>query len=103
MLNASSVVEGGPFTRYDPAVPNDENSKSCHDLIIVSQELEKYLSKVKVDKLLHITPFRALGQGKICFPDHYAILVELKGIPLASQNAAKGKKVTIWNLNKEDS
>ena len=100
-LNSSMKAKGGPFTRYDPSMPTNAESKSCLDLIIVSHELEKYLSKVTIDKLLQSTPFRAIGQGRVCYTDHYAIIIEFKDIPLASKKAVKSKKVKIWNMNKK--
>ena len=36
LLNNHENAIGGPFTRYDPFVPNNEDSKSCLDLVIVS-------------------------------------------------------------------
>ena len=50
LVNASSKVEGGPFTRYDPAKPDDEERKSCLELVIVSKNLSKYVEKLTIDK-----------------------------------------------------
>ena len=45
LLNSTNKVKGGPFTRYNPAAPEDDDSKSCLDLIIISKELLKYPRK----------------------------------------------------------
>ena len=41
----SEVVEGGPFTREDPAT----GEKSCLQLVIVSTELKQHVSKLYID------------------------------------------------------
>ena len=39
LINASDIAIGGPFTRYDPIDPFNDNKKSVLDLRIVSVEL----------------------------------------------------------------
>ena len=46
MLNSTNKVKGCPLTRYKPAAPNDDDLKSCIDLIIISKELLKYVEEV---------------------------------------------------------
>ena len=101
LLNASDKTLGGPFTRYNPACPKDDTAKSCLDLCIVSNDLFRYVEKVTIDKHLNFTPGRSLGKGNFCYSDHYALLIEIKNIPLASSQVSK-KKRKIWNLNKEE-
>ena len=101
LLNASDKTEGGPFTWYNPTNPKDNSLKSCIDLIIASNDLVKYLHKVTIDKHLNFTPSRPVGNSKLRYTDHYAILVQFKNLPMRSENE-KEKKVKIWNLNKED-
>ena len=49
LVNSMSKVIGGPFTRYDPSVPNRNDMKSCLDLIIISKSLCKYLKNIEID------------------------------------------------------
>ena len=100
LLNNSAKVKGGPFTRYNPADPQDENSKSCIDLIILSRELLKYVKEVIIDKNFNFTPGRPLGNNKMCYPDHYGIIFVMENIPLAN-GKARCKKYKIWNLKKD--
>ena len=100
LLNSTNKVKGGPFTRYDPAAPNDDNSKSCIDLIMVSKELLKYVKEVIIDKNFNFTPGKPLGGGKMCYPDHYGILLVMKSIPLATGRNGKCEKYKMWNMNK---
>ena len=101
LLNSTNKACGGPFTRYNPGCPSNNQAKSCLDLCIVSNELVRYVKKVTIDNQLDFTPGRSLGKGKFCYSDHYAILVEIKDLPLSSMNIREEKKC-IWNLNKKD-
>ena len=56
---------------------------------------------MKFDKDLRFTPGIAVGNGKVKYSDHYAILVEMKDIPLNCKRNRNGKKTTVWNTNKE--
>ena len=94
-------VKGGPFTRYNPANPSDDEHKSCIDLIIINKELAKYVDEVVIDKELKFTPGRPLPGKRLCHTDHYGMLLILKNIPLASQKNTLPKKYKIWNLKKE--
>ena len=94
-------MKGGPFTRYDPAAPNDDASKSCLDLIMISKELLKYVKEVVIDKKLNLTPGNPVGRGKMVYPDHYAIIFIMHNIPLATNRNLVTEKFKMWNLNKE--
>ena len=100
LLNASSKVKGGPFTRFDPSCPNDESSMSCIDLAIASTGLAMYLDEFKIDRNQDITPFRPLKIG-CTFPDHFAIIIKFKDIPI-NNRMLKVDKIKRWNLNKAD-
>ena len=39
LLNSCDMVENGPFTRIDPSDPNNNERKSCLDLVIMSKYL----------------------------------------------------------------
>ena len=57
--------------------------------------------KVTSDKDLNFTPSRPIINGKAKFTDHYAIIVEMKNLPL-SKVFEPDKKTKVWNLNKEE-
>ena len=82
LLNSTSKVTGGPFTRYNPSDPKNDDLKSCIDLIIISKGLLRYVSGVTIDKDLNFTPGRPISKTKKVYSDHYAIIFELKILPL---------------------
>ena len=44
LVNATDLVIGGPFTRYVPSDANNEERRSCLDLVIISKELSNYVN-----------------------------------------------------------
>ena len=100
LVNSTNKVKGGPFTRYNPSNPNEDEFKSCLDLIIVSRDLFKHVDEVFIDKELKFTPGNP-GQGKVVYPDHYAIILKMKNLPLATNKSKENSKFQTWNLNKE--
>ena len=103
LLNNHENAIGGPYTRYDPSVPNKEDSKSCLDLVIVSAELSKYVKQVIIDKDLEMTTFIPLSRNRKIYSDHYAIMCVFDKLPLSSSNTQTcktKKKISMWNLNK---
>ena len=56
LLNNSEKVKGGPFTREEPSDPRNELKKSCLDIVIMSEQLQKYVDKVVIDKDRKFTP-----------------------------------------------
>ena len=101
LLNSTNKVQGGPYTRYNPTNPEDHESKSCLDLVIISRELYKYVDKVIIDKEQNFTPGNPSVAGKMVYPDHYALIIKMKNIPLASNKKLSSPKFQTWNLNKE--
>ena len=99
LLNATNKTVGGPWTRTDPA---HEESKSILDYVIVSSDLEKYLVKMEIDKDRRFTAFKRNKDGKLSFPDHFAIELLFEGIPRRNEKIKLGKNYTIWNTNKQD-
>ena len=94
------VVQGGPFTREDPAT----GVMSCLDLWVVSIELLPYVSSLVIDREKNMTPYRAVKEKqnyKLVYTDHLSSLLTLKDLPLRRQK--KEEKKTIWNLAKSDS
>ena len=101
MLNGTNKVNGGPFTRYNPSAPDDDDLKSCIDLIIISKGLLKYVKVMTIDKDLNFTPGRPVSKKKMVYPDHYAIILEMKNLPLSNGKRSACERFKTWNLNKE--
>ena len=99
LINASDIAIGGPFTRYDPIDPFNDNKKSALDLCIVSVELLEFVDTFEIDSDRKFTPFRP-GNGKLHYTDHYSINLSLKNIPLRNNKRHFVKKSIIWNTNK---
>ena len=100
LVNAMSCVEGGPFTRYDKNDPTNKDKKSLLDLMVISNDLVPYVNKLKIDNNLEWTPSRSY-KGKLKYPDHYALLLILKGIPMKTIKPLNGLKTVRWNTRKK--
>ena len=86
-------MKGGPWTWQDR---KDSRRKSCLDLVIISVSLLPYILSVVIDKDLTFTPRRVVKtkkESKSIFSDHYALKVELKGVPKKQE---KEKQETMW-------
>ena len=95
----NEVVEGGPYTRKDPATGN----MSCLDLFVVSIELRPYISSLLIDKERKFTPYRAVKEKKkfkLIYSDHFASILTLKNLPRKKEG--KAEKQRVWNLAKEN-
>ena len=93
------VVEGGPYTRQDPAT----GKESCLDLFVASRELRPYISKLLIDSDRKMAVFRVTksqGKYKKVFSDHYSCLLTISSLPF--QQAGRGEKQVRWNLAKKD-
>ena len=93
------IVEGGPFTRIDPATGN----KSCLDLFIVSKELKPYISKLFIDSKRKLGLARGVKDNGICkmvYPDHFPALITFTNLPIRQK--MKEEKLTKWNLAKNE-
>ena len=67
----------------------------------MSSGLIQYVDKFEIDSKQQWTPSRSV-QGKLKFPDHYGILLSLKGIPTKrSEKSFPGKKTIRWNTWKK--
>ena len=53
-----------------------------------------------IDSKLDWTPSRPKN-GDLNYPDHYALRLDLKNIPMMDSDAPKDQKKTIWNTKKE--
>ena len=92
------IVEGGPFTRKDPATGN----LSCLDLFIVSRELSPYVKKLQIDSKQKMPIARAVKNGskyQLVHSDHFTCLLTLTGLPRVREGRIEKK--TAWNLGKE--
>ena len=73
------VVEGGPFTRQDPAT----GKESCLDLFVASRELRPFISKLVIDNDRKMTVSRVTkqkGKYKKVYSDHYSCLLTLSSL-----------------------
>ena len=100
-VNSLDCTEGGPFTRFDRSEPLNIEKKSTLDLVIVSSNLVQYIDKLKIDKHQEWTPSRSV-KGRIKHPDHYALLLTLKEIPMKLPTVFPGRKTIRWNTRKKD-
>ena len=100
LVNALDHVVNGPFTRYDPNDPYNNDKKSLLDIVIVSSNLKKFIDKLEIDSDLQWTPSRAV-KGTLKFPDHYALLLTLKHIPMKLSQSFPPKKHVVWNTRKK--
>ena len=92
------VVEGGPYTREDPAT----GKLSCLDLSIVSRELWPFVQKLVIDRERNFTPARPMkkrGKYKLIYTDHFSTLLSLKDLPRRQKD--KEEKRVMWNLAKQ--
>ena len=92
------VVEGGPWTREDPAT----GEKSCLDLFIASRGLEVHINKLVIDSSRQMAVSRVVkagGKYKRVFSDHYSCWLELQNLPL--KRVKRTDKQVKWNLAKE--
>ena len=92
------VVEGGPFTRADPAT----GGLSCLDLFVVSRELRPYVSSLYIDSDKKWTLARSMkvrGRSRLVHSDHFPCLLTFNNLPRGQE--AKEEKQTKWNLAKE--
>ena len=99
LVNSSSKVIGGPYTRYDPADPANDDKQSILDLCIVSSQLMHYVDCLEIDNNCLFTPHRPL-HSRLVFTDHYSLVLKLKGLP-KKVISVPGKKTGLrWNTNK---
>ena len=92
------VVEGGPFTRLDPA----SGVLSCLDLFVVSRELWPYVSSLFIDSQKKWTLARTLKtrrRVKLVYSDHFPCLLTFNNLPMVQEK--KEDKQTRWNLAKK--
>ena len=101
LVNASDKVVGGPFTRYDPSDPSNDDKKSVLELCIVSKELFKYVDSLTIDKERHFTLFRPISKNVLRFTDHYSLRLIFKNIPIKPSKPVGGRKVIRWNTKKD--
>ena len=101
LINATEKTVGGPFTRYDPADPENQVKRSVLDLVIISVELADFVEKLEIDKDKVFTPFRPAGKN-LLHTDHFSMLLELKDLPLKTGKTVAVKKFLRWNTNKPE-
>ena len=96
--NLTGVVEGGPFTRVDPAT----GRLSCLDYAMASAGLRPYIASMVIDSGRRFAMERAVYDRKMKkyqtkYSDHYSFVLKLSNLPMEKQ---KQEQVTQWNLAK---
>ena len=66
LVNNSEKAEGGPYTRFDPNDPHNDEKKSCLDLAIVSKDLFSSVENLYIDKDCKYLLGRAVVKKNIC-------------------------------------
>ena len=100
LVNGTSKVIGGPFTRVDPADPDNDLKKSCLDLVIMSRKLFNFVDSMTIDKNRVISP-HSINNNKVTYSDRFAIQLILKGIPRKKTKDTVIPRILMWNTNKE--
>ena len=101
----ADVVEGGPYTRVDPAT----SKLSCLDLFIVSRELRPHVKNLFIDSKRKWKIARSIRNHgrvkgvkptfKLIYSDHFPVLLTLTGLPKVEER--KEEKEIRWNLARE--
>ena len=99
-VNAMDNVINGPYTRYDPAAPDDEKKKSTLDLFIISKQLERHVDYLFIDKERNYTPYHPTKK-KTVYTDHYGCVLVLKNLNKKNQLHFPRSR-TVWDTNKND-
>ena len=81
LVNNTEKCSGGPFTRFDPSDPSNENKMSCLELVILDEELFDFVHEMTIDRNKIFTPHRPVGKGKLRYTDHFSIILRFKNIP----------------------
>ena len=101
MVNAmEEKVEGGPFTRQDPA----SGRQSCLDLWLCTNGLVPHVKSLVIDSERKMTVARPVwrrGRWQLTHSDHYTMLLTLQNLPTGRQ-AERGEKEVGWNLTRKN-
>ena len=87
LVNNLPITVNGPFTRYDPGDPNNEEKKSCLDLVIISNDLLPFVEQLFIDREGIYAPSRSIGK-KLRKPDHYPLILTFKNIPIREKSSS---------------
>ena len=101
LVNAmEEKVEGGPFTRQDPA----SGRQSCLDLWLCTDGLVPHVKSLVIDSERKMTVARPVwrrGRWQLTHSDHYTMLLTLQNLPTGRQSE-KGNKEVGWNLARKN-
>ena len=103
LVNNSEKTTGGPFTRYDPSKPSEDEKKSCLDLALISNDLFRYVDKLIIDNDGQYPIGRVVmknGLKTLVKSDHYPLILKFKDIPV-NRNVFKHEEVVRFNLKKD--
>ena len=101
LVNAmgEQVVQGGPWTREDPAT----GGLSCLDMFVVSEGLRPHVKRLDIDSKRGMAASRVMRQGRgvrRVYSDHYTCLLTLTGLRRKG-GEKKEKEELKWNLGRE--
>ena len=101
LINAmEQKVEGGPFTRADPAT----GRRSCLDLWLCTAGLAAHIKSLVIDserKMTVARPVRRGGSWQLTHSDHFTMILTLQNLSTGRQ-CEKRKKEVGWNLSKKN-
>ena len=103
ILVNNSEKAGGPYTRFDPNDPHNDEKKSCLDLAIVSKDFFRFVENLYIDKDCKYPLGRVvLKKGAKTFvkADHYPMILKFKDIPINRCKFKQDNEVR-FNLKKE--
>ena len=98
--NMVEKVEGGPFTRVDPA----SGHRSCLDLWLCTTSLIPHIKSLMIDKERRLRLARPVWKGgnwQLVYSDHFAMILSLKNLPTRRRDEERKKEIA-WNLNKKN-
>ena len=103
LLNArEGVVEGGPFTRADPATGRE----SCLDLWLCSAGLAPHMKSLWIDRDRKLTVARPVwrsGKLQLVHSDHYTMIGTFHNLQAAKEGRQEQESEVRWNIpQKED-
>ena len=92
------VVEGGPWTRVDPAT----GGFSCLDMFVVNSQLRPHVGQLTIDSAREMTAARVVGpvgRARLVYSDHFSCLLTLN--QLQRRQTKKTKVETKWNFARD--
>ena len=89
--NMVEKVEGGPFTRVDPA----SGHRSCLDLWLCTTSLIPHIESLMIDKERRLRLARPVWKGgkwQLVYSDHFAMILSLQNLPTRRRDEERKSK-----------